>query len=104
MNDEVGREIGSGLGEVLDVDVKAINSKRACFLQVRIDDDAEIVSQDVRPDKDRSLLVSALGYNKRERITGGVLPTTPSMIKLEKLSKRSKVEKTKMRVELSIIA
>lgn len=33
MNDEAGREIRSGLGEVLDVDVKAINSEQACFLQ-----------------------------------------------------------------------
>ena len=37
MNYEAGREIGSGLGEVLDVDVKAINFERACFLLVRID-------------------------------------------------------------------
>ena len=37
MNDEVGREIRSGLGEVLDVVVKAINSEQAHFLQVRID-------------------------------------------------------------------
>ena len=36
MNDKAGREIGSGLGKVLDMDVKAINSERACFLQVRI--------------------------------------------------------------------
>ena len=36
MNDKGGREIGSGLGKVLDMDVKAINSERACFLQVRI--------------------------------------------------------------------
>lgn len=36
MNEEAGREIGGGLGEVLDVDTKAIASEQARFLRIRL--------------------------------------------------------------------
>ena len=55
MNDGVGREIGIGLGEILDVDVKATNSKRTCFLQVRIDIPLD------KPLQSRALVVSPEG-------------------------------------------
>ena len=35
--EEVGRDIGSGLGEVLEVDLKAFSSNQACFIRVRVE-------------------------------------------------------------------
>ena len=35
--EEVGREIGSGLGEVLEVDLKAFSSNQARFIKVRVE-------------------------------------------------------------------
>lgn len=37
MNEEAGKEIGGSLGEVVDVDAKAILSKQARFLYIRVD-------------------------------------------------------------------
>nr|POE83981.1 hypothetical protein CFP56_37017 [Quercus suber] len=37
MNEEVGKEIGSALGKVVEVDGKAIAAEQARFLRVRID-------------------------------------------------------------------
>lgn len=37
INEEVDRDIGSSIGEVVDVDCKAISSDQACFLRIRVD-------------------------------------------------------------------
>ncbi|KAL0005137.1 hypothetical protein SO802_012698 [Lithocarpus litseifolius] len=37
MNEEAGKEIGTGLGEISNVDVKAIASEQAHFLRMRVD-------------------------------------------------------------------
>ena len=37
MNAEASKVIGEGLGDVLDVDVKAFTSNQSRFLQVRVD-------------------------------------------------------------------
>lgn len=37
MNKEAGLEIGRGLGEVLNMDAKAISSEQKRFLRVRVD-------------------------------------------------------------------
>ena len=33
----MGRDIGSGLGEVLDVDLKVFSFDQACFIRVRVE-------------------------------------------------------------------
>ena len=33
----MGRDIGSGLGEVLEIDLKAFSSDQACFIRVRVE-------------------------------------------------------------------
>ena len=35
--EEVGRDIGNGLGKVLDVDLKAFSSDQARFIKVRVE-------------------------------------------------------------------
>ena len=35
--EEVGRDIGSGLGEVLEVDLKAFSSNQARFIRVSVE-------------------------------------------------------------------
>ena len=35
--EEVGMDIGSGLGEVLKIDLKAFSSDQACFIRVRVE-------------------------------------------------------------------
>ena len=35
--EEVGRDIDSGLGEVLEIDLKAFSSDQACFIRVRVE-------------------------------------------------------------------
>ena len=35
--EEVGKEISSGLGEVLEVDLKAFSSDQALFIRVRVE-------------------------------------------------------------------
>ena len=37
MNVEAGKDIGGGIGKVLDVDCKAIDSDQARFLRVRVE-------------------------------------------------------------------
>ena len=35
--EKVGRDIGSDLGEVLEVDLKAFSSNQTCFIRVRVE-------------------------------------------------------------------
>ena len=37
LSEEVGRDIGNGLGKVVEVDLKAFSSYQACFLRVRVE-------------------------------------------------------------------
>nr|POE68751.1 hypothetical protein CFP56_45355 [Quercus suber] len=37
INEEAGRDISSGIGQVVTVDYKAISSNQACFLRVRVE-------------------------------------------------------------------
>ena len=35
--EELGKDIGSGLGEVLEVNLKAFSFDQACFIKVRVE-------------------------------------------------------------------
>ena len=35
--EDLGRDIGSGLSEVLEVDLKAFSSDQACFIRIRVE-------------------------------------------------------------------
>ena len=37
INEEVGQDIGSGIGKFVDVDCKAISSDQSCFLRIRVE-------------------------------------------------------------------